>query len=932
MINASTNIYIYIIPDGPTLQQVITDTSVSQGFYPSTQKAFFFINPASSVASVIPQGVMSIFSTEGSYNNVTAFKAKLPTALEGSATIYDAVISVARAIERLIAAASAVNGANLISELDNTDFVGYSGPFSFDSAGVGYREVQTFNVSNVFQVTPTRSVTTAFTWDGILRTSGSIRWPGSGLNAPGGFTTIWPVGFISAMMDSRADMINTSVFVPLNTTAHRSFVRFAVEKVNELLPPTLRISTPPLNDNGTASGAVRVSTTISASSYIAMVGTWDSPNTKVMQGVLSAYEVPQLSYSASDPTLSNKGSYPTLVRISPSDIAQTRAIADMINSYGWTEVSVITSTTAYGLGLDSAFQESASGFSVANRVSFVENQATLTAHMKTLKDSNANILVALLDPKYFIPLLAAMREVQYAPRAVIVSDRFFMPFLWQHELDRSGLSLASFAGWVGMVPAGGFEQEGFANLSSLVNSAVASRYPSMKEGFAESPDYCAFIYDSFLVIGDAIQRCLDKGCNPRNGAALLAYIKSTNIVASTGRIAFDKNLDRKENKYVQRFIHSDGTFSSVTGLWNGLGSYEQRSSVVWPSGSNVVPIAVDPRQVKWLAWNSAAGIALAVCAGLGILFAACLMLALVIWRESPLLISSTYPFLVLILLGIAVGYGSIYTWIGEPKEYLCALRIWLPPIAFVMMLAPLLAKTWRLHRIFTLGSLKTTPIPLWKLVIIVAVLIGLQVAICIAWISAGSIKPVIVNDKNDATVAYKICTQNNNNRISSYVTYGYLGLLMLIGAYYAFRVRNLPKDFNESRWIGFSIYNTLLFSIVIVILGYALVEFRVTVLILICVCTIAITTGVAVFMMAPKFWDLILHPDKRSGSGNTRSGSLHTTSPHTPRDEYESPKSGFRRHDYSLRKTNTVEMGRTNTGSKRSQSSRDRKSKNSSEI
>lgn len=904
LINASTNIYIIIIPQGQYLTRFVDTASLSQGFFIGS-KAFFYMNADVAVANQkAMQGGIIFSQTNGSPTNVTAWTARAENnvdgyQLTGAATTYDTVIAIAKAIRRrAVATGARVLSQDLITELASTNENGYSGPLSYDANR--YRAVQTYNFTNIFTKNANTGVTTlrtAFTWDGALRATvpaaANLMWPGNSQTPTGDRIMVYPVAFISSMFETYAQMLAADVIVPVNASLHRSMTRFAQVTVNNLVLKefNVQISVPPLNDNGTVAGAVRISTTIASTTYVAMIATWDSPNTRIIQGVLSAYGVPQISYSATDPALSNKAIYPTHVRVVPSDAKQIRGILQMVNHFKWAQVSTISCTSTYGQGLDATWGDQLAAFpdiSVGRSGVILEDGTGLTEVMKNLQTHNVNIVVLLIDPKLYTVALATMRELEYAPRAVIVPDRFFDSFIWQHYLEDSGFELSDFAGWVGLAPAGGNYDgpSAWSYLSELVYNTTtgpsAAAYPGLATAWRQAPDYFAYILDSFYVVAEGIKQTILLGEDPKSGASMMRGLAKVDALTATGQLAFDENYDRKLNPFVARFVRANGSFE-IFGSWDETEGFVQANRVVWPGGSTTVPIAIEPRTVKWLHWTGAPGIVLASIAGVGILLVVVMTCLVVIWRESPVIVSSTYPFLLLILFGAGLGFGSMFTWIGEPRSWICALRIWLPPLAFAIMVTPLLAKTWRLHRIFTLASLKTTPIPLWKLIVMVVCLTLIQVAICVAWVSAGTIQPSIVNDKNDAKVAYKICTLNQANRIASYVTYGYLGLLLLIGAYYAFRVRNLPKDFNESRWIGFSIYNTLLFSVIIVILGYALTDFRVTVLILICVCTLAIVYGVVGLMMAPKLWTLIMNPHRRTSSGSgglTYSGAAANSSPH----------------------------------------------------
>lgn len=892
LVNASTNIYIIIIPNGIYLRRFIASAALSGGFF-TGPKAYFYMSPDVATATAyVPQGGVFFARTDGTAQNVTAWKVRASQWTQpGAATTYDSVTALAHAITRLKNAGTAVTRANVLAEFSNTNERGYSGPLSYDAED-RYRSVQTYNLTNVVSVSATtqaRVVRNAFTWDGALSVAAPMVWPGSATVPTTGNVTVYPVGFISAQYDNYSVMVNNDNVVPLTVSQHRLVTRLASATVNNLIltPLGCQISVPPLNDNGTISGAVRISTTISQTTYVAMLATWDSPNTRIIQGVLSAYNVPQISYSASDPTLSSKDTYPTLVRVNPSDAKQIKSILEMIKHFGWAQVSTISTSSAYGQGLDQSFSDQLAAYpeiDLGRSLVVPEDGAGLTEGLKLFQNANINIVILLVEPKLYAVIHKTFTDLEYAPRAVVVPDRFFTPYLWQHKLVNTTLTISDFAGWVGVIPAAGnYAGSRFDYLQEVIANATASPalgYTGLAAAFAQSPDYVAYIFDSFYVVADAIARCLAAGEDPKSGTSMLKFLKQIDVNAATGPLNFDANSDRRFNPFVARYVTNNGTFETFA-AWDEETGFVQSTRVVWPDGTTNVPIAIEPRTVKWLFWHGAAGIVLAAFAGAGLLLCVAMTILVVVWRESPVIVSSTYPFLLLIMFGGALGFGSMFTWIGEPASWICALRIWLPPIAFTLMVAPLLAKTWRLHRIFTLASLKTTPIPLWKLILMVVCITLIQVGICVAWISAGTIQPTTINDKHDPKSAYKICAGNQANRIASYVTYGYLGLLLLVGAYYAFRVRSLPKDFNESRWIGFSIYNTLLFSVIIVILGYALADFRVTVLILICVCTLAIVFGVIGLMMAPKLWTLIMNPHRRTSSGSgTLTYSGPNSSPH----------------------------------------------------
>ncbi|CAI7753671.1 unnamed protein product [Closterium sp. NIES-53] len=60
------------------------------------------------------------------------------------------------------------------------------------------------------------------------------------------------------------------------------------------------------------------------------------------------YQVPMVSYSATDPTLSSKGQFPYFVRLSHSDQMEMEVVADILQYYQWHQAIMIFSDDEFG--------------------------------------------------------------------------------------------------------------------------------------------------------------------------------------------------------------------------------------------------------------------------------------------------------------------------------------------------------------------------------------------------------------------------------------------------------------------------------------------------------------------------------------------------------------------------------------------------------
>ena len=86
----------------------------------------------------------------------------------------------------------------------------------------------------------------------------------------------------------------------------------------------------------------------SISPVIAVVGGASSSISTTLSPLFSTDNIPQISYSSTSPALSNKAIYSTFFRTIPSDVYQAEAIADILEYFNWTYVSIVVSEDEYG--------------------------------------------------------------------------------------------------------------------------------------------------------------------------------------------------------------------------------------------------------------------------------------------------------------------------------------------------------------------------------------------------------------------------------------------------------------------------------------------------------------------------------------------------------------------------------------------------------
>ena len=109
--------------------------------------------------------------------------------------------------------------------------------------------------------------------------------------------------------------------------------------------PTLEASLAMVNQ---AAADVSGSGEVCKQSVPMVVGPSTSAETLVVTSILSAYQIPHISYWATSDRFFAKDDHPYLFRTVSSDLYQAEAMVDVMLAYGWTFVNVLGSADGYG--------------------------------------------------------------------------------------------------------------------------------------------------------------------------------------------------------------------------------------------------------------------------------------------------------------------------------------------------------------------------------------------------------------------------------------------------------------------------------------------------------------------------------------------------------------------------------------------------------
>ena len=178
-----------------------------------------------------------------------------------------------------------------------------------------------------------------------------------------------------------------------------------------------------------------------------------------------------------------------------------------------------------------------------------------------------------------------------------------------------------------------------------------------------------------------------------------------------------------------------------------------------------------------------------------------------------------------LLIGIFFCYLAPFFYITEPSLTICGIRRSAVGVAFSTCFSPILVRVIRIYRIFNLKSSASTlryVNPLSQ-VTFSALLIFIQIVISMLWLV---IEPPTVKHVFGTHSATIVCGEMMYAGL--FITLGYNGILLLFIMYFAFRTRNVPENYNETKFINLTIYSLAIIWIAFIVVYYGTLSLGLT--------------------------------------------------------------------------------------------------------
>ena len=202
----------------------------------------------------------------------------------------------------------------------------------------------------------------------------------------------------------------------------------------------------------------RTNKTCYNSSVVAVIGGAGSTISKTAAYILGVKSIPQISYSSTSPSLSNKADFPSFLRTIPPDYVQAQVMADLVSFYNWSYVSTIATDEDYGrLGID-AFKRELKPRNVCISIdelfhpdyTLSETKAQIARIVSTLKvDKLAKVVVL------FCEIPNALAFLEEAERQNLVGKTWIGTDSWGDKKSILSFKDSTVGGMLAIVPSKG---------------------------------------------------------------------------------------------------------------------------------------------------------------------------------------------------------------------------------------------------------------------------------------------------------------------------------------------------------------------------------------------------------------------------------------------------------------------------------------------
>ncbi len=330
---------------------------------------------------------------------------------------------------------------------------------------------------------------------------------------------------------------------------------------------------------------------LAAAGVVGFVGAASSSVSKAIAAVAEQNKIPQISYSSTNPDLSNKTVYPYFLRVVPSDAVQGVAIANIIKDLGFTQIATLATSDDYGEGGISVVEDTAKdlGIEILSSQRFDKGAPDVKTQLQAIKDSGAHVIVLNTIVGDAKTVFSQAGDVGLVGKDYvwIGTDGPTQEGVFENDDGTVDQTVKdNMQGMIGTAPnrGSGPTHDAFLDLWETCNGKDNNTYTGC--GDRTPNTYASFAYDAVFAFAYAIERLVKDSKDYNDGDLLLAELKKTDFMGATGHVTFNSQGDRNA---LYDIVNLQGDKFAVVGSWDETSGMSITGTITWPGGVTETP-------------------------------------------------------------------------------------------------------------------------------------------------------------------------------------------------------------------------------------------------------------------------------------------------------------------------------------------------------
>ncbi|XP_030600131.1 extracellular calcium-sensing receptor [Archocentrus centrarchus] len=586
---------------------------------------------------------------------------------------------------------------------------------------------------------------------------------------------------------------------------------FAAEEINNdpALLPNISLGYRILNSCASPTNALRAALTLASGieegavtsrcppAISAIIAESGSSQSLAVAGTLGPFHVPIVSYFSTCACLSDRAKYPTFFRTIPSDYFQAKALAALVKHFGWQWIGAIQSDNDYGRNGILAFTKEVEKLGVC--VAFVGTiLRTYTKEkflevVEMIKQSTVKIILAFVPEGDFYPL---MKEVV---NQNITGIQWIASEAWITAPRPSTIEIyTAFGGALGFVGQK-MAIPNFKQFLTSINPYTDPHSPFMRE-------FWEIMVSNNLQRVNFTNQFEDQVFFDENGDPPASYDivnwqlingkVPTSVCSNVCPVGTRKaQIKGKPTCCFDCIPCADGTIA------NSTADCTPCPKEYW---SNDKKDECIPKNIEFLQYHEPMGIALTVVSLFGASLSLVTMVVYIHYRETPVIKASNFELSCFLLFSLFLCFLCPLTFLGRPTVWTCMLRHTTFGVTFALCISCILGKTIVVVTAFKAtfpGNNTAGKFGHAQQRIIVCSCTLIQIVICVLWLILNPPYPDMMFTYSNKMIVLEC---NTGSAAAFYAVLGYIGILAIICLVLAFMARKLPDNFNEAKFITFS--------------------------------------------------------------------------------------------------------------------------------